>query len=407
MHHIRKSPLAWATLAICLGVGTAEWIGHDTMNPLYMLCDWIAAWFTPAPSLMRAGTERLVLASSLYSISFAAMVLAFTACALAVLMFPARPGRRRTTVLLAVLLLIAVVCMSSLSYVAAALLPAALPMRRARHWLAVLVIGMLLMTILAVTTMGLTTSDSVIGRVVLLRLLECGLHLPFFFLSYLVVQQRRLQVDLAVANGELLATQSLLEGTVRDSERMRIARDLHDAIGHNLTALNLHLDLALRQSSAPIPSLQASYELSRKLLSEVRVVVGQERGACALDLRAALAAMCSAIPQPPVQLQYEASGGAASPVLAHAVFCCVQEGLSNIMRHAYASVASVTCGERDGSLHVRIADNGCGNGGAAAGHGLRGMAERIASLGGTLQAANQPGGGFAIAIALPLTGGAQ
>jgi two-component system sensor histidine kinase DesK len=58
-------------------------------------------------------------------------------------------------------------------------------------------------------------------------------------------------------------------------------------------------------------------------------------------------------------------------------------------------------------LHLRVSDNGCGNGGAAAGNGLTGMAERIASLGGTLHAANQATGGFAIAIELPVPGGAQ
>jgi signal transduction histidine kinase len=99
-----------------------------------------------------------------------------------------------------------------------------------------------------------------------------------FGIGYLAATERRRRIDIAATHAELLATRQLLGDAVRTAERVRIARDLHDAIGHHLTAIHLHLDLAKRQSGTPVAEpLEAAYALAQQLLAEVRRVVSTER----------------------------------------------------------------------------------------------------------------------------------
>lgn len=99
-----------------------------------------------------------------------------------------------------------------------------------------------------------------------------------FGVGYLAAAERRRRIKIAAAHAQLLATRHLLADAVSAAERVRIARELHDAIGHQLTAMHLHLDLARRQSDGQAAeSLQASHELAQRLLTEVRKVVSAER----------------------------------------------------------------------------------------------------------------------------------
>jgi signal transduction histidine kinase len=103
-------------------------------------------------------------------------------------------------------------------------------------------------------------------------------QLLVFGVGWLGSAELRSRRRLAQANAELLATRHLLDEAVRASERLRIARELHDAVGHQLTAINLHLELAVRQAGAEAPlPLGHARELAQRLLAEVRAVVGIER----------------------------------------------------------------------------------------------------------------------------------
>ncbi|MDL2357777.1 MAG: histidine kinase, partial [Pseudomonadota bacterium] len=298
--------------------------------------------------------------------------------------------------------------MSSLSILAAAQMPAALPLRRALYCLAA---GCLLHVAIGLWMLlgtGLAPKDSRVLNVLLLLGIDLAINMLAFGISCLVVREQRARRMLAASHAELLATQALLAGTVRASERLRIARDLHDIVGHHLTALSLHLDLAVRQNAAaPSDALHTARELARTLLAEVRVVVAQEREGEPIDLRAVLTTLCEGIPHPPVTLQFEERLEIDSPALAHAVFCCVRESLSNALRHADASAIAVSVGQRDGQLQVRIADDGRGGAGADVGSGLAGMRERADALGGAMAAASLPGRGYAVNLALPLAGAAR
>jgi signal transduction histidine kinase len=232
-----------------------------------------------------------------------------------------------------------------------------------------------------------------------------------FGVVHLATRERRGRRTLAAAHAELLATQALLGDMVRDAERQRIARELHDSVGHHLTALKLHLDLALRhsgqagQSNTPVAaSLRTSSELASALLAEVRTVVSTERGAHAIDLRHALATLCAGIPAPRVALRMDEGLAIDSPALAHALFRCAQEAISNAVRHAGASVLTIDIARRDGELTMLAADDGHGGANASEGNGLRGMRERVELLGGRLRAGAHPPRGYAIEVSLPVHG---
>jgi len=195
---------------------------------------------------------------------------------------------------------------------------------------------------------------------------------------------------------------------MRGAERLRIARDLHDSVGHHLTALNLHLDLALRQSAAPAPaSLQTARELSSALLAEVRAVVSTERRDQRIDLRHALTTLCAGIPRPQIQLLMEEDLAIDSAAIAHTLFSCVQETISNAVRHSGAQTLTIQIARRGDELLLLTSDDGAGGGQAPEGNGLRGMRERLAALGGHLRTGDRQPRGFGMEISLPLCGGAQ
>lgn len=224
----------------------------------------------------------------------------------------------------------------------------------------------------------------------------------FAAVGRLVLYERRTRQALAAAHAQVLATQSLLADTVRGSERLRIARDLHDTVGHHLTALNLHLDLALRQAgSAAPPALPTAHAVGQDLLAHVRSVVTSTRDDRPIDLAQALRMLCAGLPALKVDLRIDAEAACQPTPAAHALFCCIQEAMTNTLRHAQARRLDIDLAIQDGMTVVRVSDDGCGKPGAAEGNGLRGMRERLAELGGTLTCRHHAGNGFALEMRVP------
>jgi signal transduction histidine kinase len=224
------------------------------------------------------------------------------------------------------------------------------------------------------------------------------------FMGFLARVANRSRSAVAAAHAELLATQQLLAETVRTSERMRIARDLHDTIGHNMAALNLHLDLAARQPIEMAPaSIDVARELGERILSDVRNTVSNERCEQAVDLHRALKTLCQGIPEPRIVLDIDPDFEVDMPTMVHAIFCCVQEGLTNAVRHAHASVVTIKLSKRDGVLALDIEDNGRGWGEYIEGNGMRGIRERIEAFDGRVAFDDAPGRGCAIRIRISLS----
>ena len=233
-----------------------------------------------------------------------------------------------------------------------------------------------------------------------------GFQLFAFGSSRLVVREAQARAELGRMHAELLATRELFADSTRTAERLRIARELHDSLGHHLTALNLQLELARniadRQTKAPVDQAHA---LSKELLVELRSVVSTMREEAPLDLSGALRTLVAGIPHPRVHLDFE-NDLRIEAALAHTLFRCVQEALTNAVRHAGAENVFLSIETRDDTVALTVRDDGRGAAELRVGHGLSGLRERIEGLGGQLEVEAQPGGGLTLRALLPARAGA-
>ncbi|HRG15284.1 MAG TPA: sensor histidine kinase [Pseudomonadota bacterium] len=192
--------------------------------------------------------------------------------------------------------------------------------------------------------------------------------------------------ELRAINAELVATRSLLAEGVRDQERLRLSRELHDVAGHKLTALKLNLRALQQQAPADlVDDVAQCTQLADELLGDLRGVVRQMRSDDGIDLGRALNSLAAPFRKPAVRIVLDPAVRVDSLELAQTIVRVVQEGITNAVRHADAEHATVTlC--RDGErLRLDIADDGRATAPIRAGHGLTGMRERIEEHGGELR----------------------
>jgi signal transduction histidine kinase len=223
---------------------------------------------------------------------------------------------------------------------------------------------------------------------------------------YLARREAEAKQDLAQTNAELRATRALLAETSRVNERTRIARELHDVLGHDLTALRLQLEVATHVGDEKAPSHVAkAQEVSERLLANVRDVVTAMRATPPPDLGAALRVLAEGIPGLQVHLDLPEPFALEDPARAHCVLRCVQEIVTNALRHARAQNLwiKIARGE-DGAISVDARDDGCGATVVRTGGGLSGMRARLEEMGGFLNVASAPS--FAVSARLPAARGA-
>jgi signal transduction histidine kinase len=223
-----------------------------------------------------------------------------------------------------------------------------------------------------------------------------------FGAAHLAVSEQRARATLARVNSELLATQALLEHSSRQLERQRVSRELHDALGHHLTALSLQLEVAknLVEGRAAEPVGKA-HELAKGALAEVRAVVSSLRDAAPPDLSEALERVARAVPGLQVHLELAALPPVDEPRAALAVVRCVQEAITNAARHGGAKNVWVAVSAGEGQLTVTARDDGRGASAVQTGNGLKGLTERMAELGGQLTFDTRPGQGFRLTARIP------
>ncbi len=227
-----------------------------------------------------------------------------------------------------------------------------------------------------------------------------------FMTARIAHDEREAKQALAEANAELQVATGLLDMSSRAEERLRIARDLHDLIGHHLTALSLNLEVASHLAEGQAKEhIEKSQALTKLLLSDVRDVVSKLREGEAVDLGAALAALRNAVPSPAIHV--DADGVAvAEPLVAQTALRAVQEIVTNAVRHSNARNLWLTVGTADQALTVDARDDGGGTDRVVFGNGLRGMRERVQQAGGTLEVSSMRGHGFEVHVRLPVGGAA-
>ena len=189
-----------------------------------------------------------------------------------------------------------------------------------------------------------------------------------------------------VLNRELMATQHLLSEASRQGERTRIARDLHDLLGHHLTALSINLQIAERLTDGAGKSkVEECRALARLLLSDVREAVSTLRDENTLDLSRAIALLVENVPQLDISLQVEEGLGIDDVEVAETLLRCVQEAITNTLRHASAKHSWIRVWQQDGNVHLEVRDDGSVAEDVAEGNGLAGMRERLAAIHGSLR----------------------
>jgi signal transduction histidine kinase len=204
-------------------------------------------------------------------------------------------------------------------------------------------------------------------------------------------------------------------------ERLRIARELHDVLGHNISLINVQAGAALHALSrddggSETPAAQALTaikETSREALRELRGTLGVLRQ---VDEEAPTAPAPGLGRLPELADRSRAAGLVVdvetegvpvelTPTVDLAAFRIVQEALTNVTRHAGAGRVAVRIGYGRDDVTVDVRDDGRGAGSrAAGGSGIDGMRSRAEALGGTLEAADRPEGGFRVTARLPYGG---
>lgn len=213
---------------------------------------------------------------------------------------------------------------------------------------------------------------------------------------------RAAHTELAHAHAELEEAQARLAETSRTEERLRISRDLHDLVGHQLSALTLNLEVATHLVDGPAAEqVQRSRQLAKDLLADVRHVVSRLREETP-DVRTALEQTAALIPRPVVHLDLPEDLAVSSPEVRDALVRGVQEALTNSVRHSGAANAWVTVRHTGSVVEVSVRDDGHGAAVVHPGNGLSGMRERIEAVGGTVDWVGTEG--FSVLLSVPTTG---
>ncbi|NJL87877.1 MAG: sensor histidine kinase [Leptolyngbyaceae cyanobacterium SM1_1_3] len=242
-----------------------------------------------------------------------------------------------------------------------------------------------------------------------------GLVLGFVLLLVgAVLAESRSRLQLSEANHRLRQYALLIENQATLQERNRIAREIHDSVGHSLVAQSIQLenvDMLLPANSGLLADhLHKARQLGREALQHVRQSVATLRHhpLQGKTLSAAIAALLHefqqthAVPiEAEVQLETE-----PSPEVATAFYRIIQEALTNISKHAQADRVKLSLRDRSGSLTLQIQDNGQGFDPSqnTTGFGLQSMRERTTALGGSFYLQSQPAQGCQIQVVMPRQG---
>ena len=220
--------------------------------------------------------------------------------------------------------------------------------------------------------------------------------------SYAMREARANADALREVNANLLATRSLLAESARESERLRLSRELHDVSGHKLTALKLNLAaLSKDETLSARQEFRASRALADELLDDIRGVVSQLRRHEGIDLRNAFQQLAEHLPSPSVHVEVAEDARVEDTERAATLVRLAQEGLTNAARHSGARNVWLTL-TRDGDhLQLLIEDDGHVRKPLHPGHGVAGMRERVAELAGEIEIGEAEKGGLRLCARLP------
>ncbi|GAA3382975.1 sensor histidine kinase [Cryptosporangium minutisporangium] len=247
------------------------------------------------------------------------------------------------------------------------------------------------------------TAESVNGA----TLLHAG-----WLVAVIVGVTRNRRAYLAEAQARVLAAEQSKEEEARrraTEERLRIARELHDALGHHLSLINVQASAALHRPDAARSeqALTVIKQASKETLRELRTTIGILRDQNEAPPEPApglnrLYELVTTAGRSGLEVRTElAETRPLPPDVDLAAYRIVQEALTNVSRHAEATVAVIRVRPDRDDVVVEVEDDGTGDAGPP-GNGIRGMGERARSLGGSLTTGPGPDGGFRVVARLPV-----
>ena len=223
---------------------------------------------------------------------------------------------------------------------------------------------------------------------------------PGAFFSVIIGAVNIHGAEVSRANAKLRATQEEVERLAQTAERERIARDLHDLLGHTLSVITLKAELAGklvdRDPERAGREIKEVERISREALREVRTAIAGYRSE---GLQAEMARARLALESSGVELEYLALPVELAPAQETVLALALKEAVTNIIRHSGAGTCRITLEEADGQVRLEIRDDGRG-GAAPFGVGLSAMRERVEGLGGRME--RQGDGGTTLTVTLPL-----
>lgn len=218
-------------------------------------------------------------------------------------------------------------------------------------------------------------------------------------------------LSLTEAVRELRAAREELARRAVEEERLRFSRDLHDLLGHTLSVIVVKSEaarrLAPRNMDAALLQITDIESVGRQALTEIReAVTGYRQGSLATELTQAESALTAATVTPVIHR----SGPPLPPPTEALLAWVVREAATNVLRHSGATRCEITVEGTAERVRLMIADNGTGvrptpstpsTRPGTGGTGLKGLTERLAAAGGSLQAGPTPRGGFLVTAELP------
>lgn len=228
-----------------------------------------------------------------------------------------------------------------------------------------------------------------------------GTSILCVLLSHIFVSEQRSRLRAEILSKEI-------ETLTADLERKRISRDIHDALGHSLTTLDIQLELAqkLRQREplAAFDAIDRAKILTTQCLQDVRLAVQKIRKE-PIDLNQSLPILIDRL-RPHFNIHVQLDLPILSIQPSHQIYCILQEGFTNIQKHSAASEVNLRGWYDEESLWLELADNGNGFEPTATkqGFGLRNMSERAQLLGGQMEIKSSSDRGTCIYLSIPLVG---
>nr|WP_157529125.1 sensor histidine kinase [Kibdelosporangium sp. MJ126-NF4] len=175
--------------------------------------------------------------------------------------------------------------------------------------------------------------------------------------------------------------------------RAQLARDVHDSVGHHLTAIKMQAVAAQRVPATADRSLSTIVDLSGTALSEVRDFVR--------DIRQDIPGLAERLSGPELRITTHGSTTGLPPAVGQTAYRIVQEALTNAVRHSDATEIDVRLRRERGHLAVLVTDNGSSAADVVEGNGIRGIRERVGRLGGSIHI-GPVGGGWRVDARLPV-----